>query len=146
MMRPLGARVIQVLRVIADYIEEHGLPPSFREVGEGAGLSSMSTVYHHITTLRERGLLVNHSIKTRALVPTREGYQAIGRDQHPPSHLMPGPDQQPRMQVIPRHICDALGWLSSDVSMARQRGRTVPGYAERIAQWWDKIRRDDVDA
>lgn len=146
MIRRVGARALVVLRAIADYIDQHGLPPAYRDIAQAIGISTVSTIHSHVVALRQAGLLINHATRTRALVLTREGYLAIGRDQHPPSHLMPSPDQQPRMQLIPRHVADALGWLCNEVSAHQARGRTVPGYMERIAQWWDKIRRDDIDA
>lgn len=40
---------------IIQYLKEHGYPPTFREIGEGTGLSSSSSVYGHMKKLKEEG-------------------------------------------------------------------------------------------
>lgn len=44
-----------MLQAIIGYIEEHGYPPSFREIGEMTGLRSTSSVQHHMEILLEEG-------------------------------------------------------------------------------------------
>lgn len=44
-----------VRRLIIDYIATCPHPPSLREIGEAVGLSSSSTVWSHVRTLREEG-------------------------------------------------------------------------------------------
>lgn len=42
---------------IVDYLEEHGYPPSIREIADGVGVRTASTVHHHLCTMFERGKL-----------------------------------------------------------------------------------------
>lgn len=44
-----------ILQAIIGYIEEHGYPPTFREIGEMTGLKSTSSVQHHMEILFESG-------------------------------------------------------------------------------------------
>lgn len=44
-----------ILQFIPDFTEIHGYPPSFRQVGEGTGMRSTSTVQQHLNILRELG-------------------------------------------------------------------------------------------
>ena len=46
-----------VRRLIIDYIATCPRPPSLREIGDAVGLSSSSTVWSHVQTLREEGKL-----------------------------------------------------------------------------------------
>jgi hypothetical protein len=46
-----------VRRLMLDYIATCPHPPSLREIGEAVGLSSSSTVWSHVQTLREEGKL-----------------------------------------------------------------------------------------
>ena len=42
---------------IVDYLEEHGYPPSIREIADGVGVRTASTVHHHLCTMFEQGIL-----------------------------------------------------------------------------------------
>ena len=58
-------------RTILDYlrvfVEEHGYPPTVREIGEAVGLRSPSTVHAHLAQLERAGLLRRDPTKPRAL-------------------------------------------------------------------------------
>jgi repressor LexA len=56
-----------ILDVIRAFANEHGYPPSVREIGERVGLSSSSTIHAHLKTLERRGLLQRDPTKPRAL-------------------------------------------------------------------------------
>jgi len=56
-----------VLNVIADSVERRGYPPSMREIGEGVGLTSSSSVAHQLRTLEEKGYLKRDANRPRAL-------------------------------------------------------------------------------
>jgi repressor LexA len=60
----------RILEVIRDFTEEHGYPPSVREIGERVGLSSSSTVQSHLKSLEKRGLIFRDPTKPRALIAT----------------------------------------------------------------------------
>lgn len=47
----------KILKFITGYIKQHGYPPSRREIGEGVGLRSTSSVQSHIVSMLEAGML-----------------------------------------------------------------------------------------
>src|SRR5215467_8238864 len=57
----------QVYDFLAGFIEKHGYSPSFEEIGEGMGLSSLATVHKHITNLEKKGLLRRDYNRSRSL-------------------------------------------------------------------------------
>jgi len=64
----LTPRQRAVLAVIRDAVEERGYPPTIREIGEGVGLTSPSSVAHQLTTLERLGWLRRDPNRPRALV------------------------------------------------------------------------------
>ncbi|MGH7727979.1 MAG: transcriptional repressor LexA [Vulcanimicrobiaceae bacterium] len=68
--RPPTERQARILEVIRQFSEEHGYPPSVREIGERVGLSSSSTVQAHLKSLERGGHLHRDPTKPRALAPT----------------------------------------------------------------------------
>jgi repressor LexA len=51
----LGSRQRAVLGFIHDYVLQHGYPPSVREIAQGVGLASPSSVQHHLAELESKG-------------------------------------------------------------------------------------------
>jgi repressor LexA len=63
----LTPRQVRVLDVIRDAITKHGYPPSMREVGEAAGLSSPSSVAHQLKVLEAKGFIRRDPNRPRAM-------------------------------------------------------------------------------
>ena len=63
----LTARQRKVLRVIREWVDEHGYPPSVREIGDAVGLQSTSSVHHQLRTLERKGYLRRDPNRTRAV-------------------------------------------------------------------------------
>ena len=63
----LTRRQKQVYDFLAGFVEEHGYSPSFEEIGEGLGLSSLATVHKHISNLEEKGLLKRDYNRSRSI-------------------------------------------------------------------------------
>jgi repressor LexA len=62
----------QVYDFIADFVQQNNFTPSFQEIGDGLGLSSLATVHKHISNLEKKGLLsrdYNHSRSIDLLPP-----------------------------------------------------------------------------
>src|SRR5213596_4001521 len=57
----------QMYDFIAQFVEGHGYSPSFEEIGEGMGLSSLATVHKHITNLEKKGLLTRDYNRSRSI-------------------------------------------------------------------------------
>jgi repressor LexA len=49
------------------YVDQHGYPPTVREIGQAVGLASPSTVHAHLANLERAGLLKRDPTKPRAL-------------------------------------------------------------------------------
>lgn len=47
----------RILEFIILYLEEHGYPPSRREIARGIGIKSVSTIQNHIMKMLEMGML-----------------------------------------------------------------------------------------
>jgi repressor LexA len=54
---PLTKRQKEVLDFIESFVQEHDITPSYREIAEGIGLSSVSTVHQHVQSLCEKGVI-----------------------------------------------------------------------------------------
>lgn len=63
----LTTRQREVLEIIEAYTQNHGYPPSVREIGDAVGLTSPSTVHTHLRALQRRGYLWRDPTKPRAL-------------------------------------------------------------------------------
>lgn len=63
----LSKRQRMVLQAIRKHVSEHGFAPSFREIGDAAGLKSTSSVKHQLGALEERGLIRISANKGRAI-------------------------------------------------------------------------------
>jgi repressor LexA len=67
LQKELSHRQRQILQYIVSHIEQHGYPPTVREIGKAVGLSSSSTVHGHLRTLEEGGLISRDAVLTRAI-------------------------------------------------------------------------------
>lgn len=64
------------LKFIREYTDEHGYPPTRREVGEAIGRAK-STVQDIIVRLRDRGLIRVQPYGSRTAVITEAGAKAL---------------------------------------------------------------------
>lgn len=64
---PLTDRQRKIMDAIQQCLEEHGFPPSFREIGEAVGLRSPSSVKHQLRALEMKGLIRISANKGRAI-------------------------------------------------------------------------------
>ena len=53
----LSERQQSILRFLREYVEENGYPPSIREIGAAAGISSTSVVSYNLKRLEEKGYI-----------------------------------------------------------------------------------------
>src|SRR3990172_12777420 len=63
----LTERQQQIWNYLVQYVDDHGYPPTVREIGEAVGLASPSTVHAHLANLERVGLLRRDPTKPRAL-------------------------------------------------------------------------------
>jgi len=63
----LTKRQRQVYDYIADFVRSNGYSPSFEEIGQALGLSSLATVHKHVTNLEEKGLIKRDYNRSRSI-------------------------------------------------------------------------------
>ncbi|MBE5024645.1 transcriptional repressor LexA [Olsenella sp. DSM 107455] len=88
----LGKRQLAIYDFIRSYSDEHGYPPSVREIGSAVGLASPSTVHMHLKVLEEQGLIKRDSKKPRTI-------EVMGKQEEPASDLA-SVSQDPNDNVI----------------------------------------------
>ncbi|MFD0598720.1 transcriptional repressor LexA [Catellatospora coxensis] len=66
----------QILAAIHSWADRHGYPPTVREIASVVGLSSPSTVAHHLSVLQQRGMIRRDGERPRA-VDARAGVAAV---------------------------------------------------------------------
>lgn len=66
-MKELTLKQQQIYDYIVSFSQEHGYPPSVREIGCHVGLKSPSTVHFHLKSLQNAGLITQEAGKTRTL-------------------------------------------------------------------------------
>jgi repressor LexA len=67
----LTPRQQQIWEFLVQYVDQHGYPPTVREIGDAVGLASPSTVHAHLANLERAGLLKRDPTKPRALELSR---------------------------------------------------------------------------
>lgn len=78
MSKAEGSKQSQILQCIYDYLDEHGYPPTVREICEAVDLSSTSTVHGHLSRLEKKGFIQRDPTKPRAIELTGAGLNSIG--------------------------------------------------------------------
>jgi repressor LexA len=66
-MQGLTEKQKQVQRVIWEFYQETGTPPTVREIGQRMGLSSSCTVQRHLDALERKGYIKRHHTKARSV-------------------------------------------------------------------------------
>lgn len=77
MAEQLPERQQKVLDCIAAYVDEHGFPPTVREIGDAIGVNSTSLVSYYLKRLEERGLIVREPSMSRAIQLTEPAANEI---------------------------------------------------------------------
>lgn len=127
----LTPRQRAVLAVIRDTVEQRGYPPSVREIGEGVGLTSPSSVAHQLTTLERLGYLRRDPNRPRALVVADPADMPTAA--RPETAL----DRRGRLRVVPM------------ADEADEPGHPTPAYVPvvgRIAAGGPILAEQDVEA
>ena len=86
-MKALTPKQQQIYDYILAFSQDHGYPPSVREIGEHVGLKSPSTVHFHLKGLESAGLITKAEGKTRAI--TVSGSHAVPAQPEPPRDRIP---------------------------------------------------------
>ena len=73
----LSKRQQKILEYISKYIHDSGRPPTIREIGQAASISSTSVVTYNLNKLDERGFLDRDAEVSRGLRLTEKGRRSF---------------------------------------------------------------------
>ncbi len=66
-MKALTQKQEIVLEFLQEYSQDHGFPPTMREIGQGVGVPNVSAVRGHLTALERKGYISKDSDKARSI-------------------------------------------------------------------------------
>ena len=64
---PLSKRQKQILDFLQEYVAENGYAPSYEEIADHFGLSSLATVHEHLENLRRKGYIRKSYNESRSI-------------------------------------------------------------------------------
>jgi repressor LexA len=85
----LTGRQQEIWKFLTDYVDEHGYPPTVREIGQAVGLASPSTVHAHLANLERAGLIKRDPTKPRALELRRDPQPSVAAQAADDVHRLP---------------------------------------------------------
>jgi len=88
-MAKLTAKQQQIYDYILAFTNQHGYPPSVREIGAAVGLRSPSTVHFHMKGLEEAGVIVKAEGKTRAISLPGAPLGPVAEEEDPHANQVP---------------------------------------------------------
>ena len=113
----------QIYDFILAFSQEHGYPPSVREIAQAVDLKSPSTVHFHLKGLRQAGLITQAEGKTRAISVT-DGAHAR-RDQVPLLGYVAAGSPILAQENIEDYLTFDTGGLTGEHFALRVRGESM---------------------
>ena len=107
MMEKLTAKQQLVYEFVRNEIKRNGFAPSVREICDGIGLSSTSTVHAHLETLKKKGYINRLSSKNRTIEILEEGFYSALKDYTPVpivSQIMNGKNVLQEQNITGHHL------------------------------------------
>ncbi|MFL2020170.1 transcriptional repressor LexA [Weissella hellenica] len=98
-----STKQLDILKFIYEKQQQRGYPPTVREIGDGVGLASSSTVHGHLTRLQNKGFIQKKAEKTRAITVTNTGIQALKK-----ADILALPDISAPVISTPQDIISSL--------------------------------------
>jgi len=98
-----STKQLDILKFIYEKQQQRGYPPTVREIGDGVGLASSSTVHGHLTRLQNKGFIQKKAEKTRAITVTNTGIQALKK-----ADILALPDTSAPVISTPQDIISSL--------------------------------------
>lgn len=71
-MKGLTKRQRELMDYIQEYIDHHSYSPSYREIMQKFGFSSLGSVYKHVHVLKRKGVLLSEKQCSRSLSPVEK--------------------------------------------------------------------------
>lgn len=72
-MKGLTKKQRDILDYIEDYVSANRYSPSYREIGDHFGFSSLGSVYNHLHSLKKKGVICFEPRSARSLIPEKQG-------------------------------------------------------------------------
>ena len=106
--RPLTRRQRDMLAFIVRHVDEHGVPPTIREIGAAVGGTSTSGIDAHLPRLQDRGLIRRgEPFASRSITVTPAGRRAVGA--HDPASVLASVlDARAAGEDLPARVVAAL--------------------------------------
>jgi repressor LexA len=82
-----------------DYVERYDYAPSYREIGEAVGLTSLSSVAHQMKVLAEMGFLARAARQPRTTVTKRSRHRGVHAESEPSDQTLAGIDSPDTVSV-----------------------------------------------
>lgn len=86
--RGLSERQQRIVQYVRQYTEEHGYPPSIREIGQAVGISSTSVVDYNLSQLVQKGIIRRDREVSRGIGLVGESLR-LGRQPAPAAVRVP---------------------------------------------------------
>ncbi len=84
----LSERQRNILRYMESYIDNHGFPPTIREIGEATGINSTSVVNYNLNKLVDAGHLSREARASRGLRLVKNGRKSSAQAVQPASQVI----------------------------------------------------------
>jgi repressor LexA len=129
--KQITKRQRQILDFIEAQMQDHGYPPSVREIGEAVGLTSPSTVHSHLNTLSRLGYLRRDPTKPRAIEVRWDPNSGVVMERRPVRHVPLVGDVAAGTDVLAQENVEELFPVPSDFTgdgdlfMLRVRGDSM---------------------
>lgn len=88
-MAKLTRKQQEIYDFILSFTNEHGYPPSVREIGAAVSLKSPSTVHFHMKSLEDAGVIVKAEGKTRAITLPGVSLGPVIEEEQPHANQVP---------------------------------------------------------
>ena len=122
-MAKLTPKQQQIYDYILAFANEHGYPPSVREIAQAVGLKSPATVHFHLKGLREAGCITQAEGKTRAITITDPSHGR--RDQVPLVGYVAAGAPILAQENIEEYLTFDTGGLTGEHFALRVRGESM---------------------
>jgi SOS-response transcriptional repressor LexA len=145
---PITARQREVLDIVVASINEHGYPPTLREIGLRMGIRSTNGVNDHLKALEKKGYLIRKDLTSRSIRvvdleqvaadPGLGGYEVATTDA---DDVRPG-DRVFVRASEPAELGDLVLYKTSDGAHCTRRGDLKVGFIGRVVGLYRVIERE----
>ena len=132
-MAKLTPKQQQIYDFILAFANDHGYPPSVREIALAVGLKSPATVHFHLKGLREAGVITQAEGKTRAISITDAGHNR--KDQVPLVGYVAAGAPILAQENIEEYLTFDTGGLTGEHFALKVRGESMLE-AGTVTSWW----------